>query len=320
MYRLMLHDKKTMGILFGSTQHGYFHYRRYEELNKPMEFAVAIGTEPVTPIVCGTRIPPGTPEVEVIGGVRGQPLELVPCETVEHFVPATAEIVIEGVMNPRERKDEGPFGEYTGYRAGDRAPRPVCHVTAITHRHNPILPVSCMGVPVDDWAALRPVHMGALLEDLQSRGFPIRGIYSPPEGTTNTLFVSTKVPYPHYPQNLAAAIWSSQAVRPLPYHVFIFDEDIDVTNIGEVIWAFSTRCHPERGIHKFAPMVGGSLIPFLTSQERKTLRGARVLFDCTWPKDWEKDSIPVKASFDVLWPEGIQERVLRRWREYGYQS
>lgn len=320
MYRLMLHDRKTLGIDFGSTQHGYFHYKRAEELKKPLEFAVAIGTEPATPVICATRIPPGIPEVEVIGGIRGEPLELVPCETVDHLVPATSEIVIEGMMYPNERELEGPFGEYTGYRAGDRAPRPVCHVTAITHRNNPILPVSCMGVPVDDWAALRPVHMAGLAEELKSRGFPIRQLYSPPEGTTNLLYISTKVPYPYYPQNLAAAIWSSQAIRPLPYHLFIFDEDIDVTNIGEVIWAFSTRCHPERGIHKFAPMVGGSLIPFLTSEERRTLRGARVLFDCTWPKDWEKDNIPVKASFDTLWPEGIQDRVLRRWREYGYPS
>ncbi len=102
---------------------------------------------------------------------------------------------------------------------------------AITHRNDPILPVSCMGVPVDDWAALRPVHMAALLEDLRDRGFPVSGLYSPPEGTTNLLLVSTKVLYPYYPQTLASAIWSSQAIRPLPYHLFIFDDDIDVTNM-----------------------------------------------------------------------------------------
>ena len=320
MYRLMLHDKNTMGILFGSTQHGYFHYKRAEELNKPLEFVAAIGTDPTTPIICANRIPPGIPEAEVIGAIRGCPVELVPCETVDHFVPATSEIVIEGVMNPGERMDEGPFGEYTGYRAGDRAPRPVCRVTAITHRNDPILPVSCMGVPVDDWAALRPVHMASLLEDLRDRGFPVSGLYSPPEGATNLLFVSTKMLYPYYAQTLASAIWSSQAIRPLPYHLFIFDEDIDVTNMGEVLWAFSTRCHPERNIHKFSPTVGGSLIPFLSSEERRTLRGARVLFDCTWPKDWSKDKIPAKSSFDVAWPVEIQERVLKRWTEYGYQS
>jgi 4-hydroxy-3-polyprenylbenzoate decarboxylase len=66
--------------------------------------------------------------------------------------------------------------------------------------------------------------------------------------------------------------------------------------------------------------VGGSLIPFLSSEERRTLRGARVLFDCTWPKDWSKDKIPAKSSFDVAWPVEIQERVLKRWKEYGYQS
>lgn len=320
MYRHMLHDKRTMGILWASTQHGFSHYRRSEELQKPLEFAVAMGTEPVTPIVCATRVQPGIAEADVIGGIRGEPLELVPCETVTHLVPATAEIVIEGVINPNERREEGPFGEYTGYRAGDRVLRPVCRVTAITHRNDPILPVTCMGVPVDDWAALRPIHTASLLEDLKNRGFPICRLYSPPDGTTNTMFVSTKVPHPHFAQTLAASVWSSQAMRPLPYHLFIFNDDIDVTNLGEVLWAFSTRCHPERGIHKYSPMLGGTLIPFLSSEERKNLHGARVLFDCTWPTDWKKDQIPVKASFDVLWPKEIQAQVLSRWKEYGFKT
>lgn len=320
MYRLMLHDQRTMGIDFGSTQHGFFHYKRAEELERPLEFAVAMGTEPATPVICATRIPPNVSEIEVIGGIRGEPLELVQCETVDLQVPATSEIVIEGVMLPNERKMEGPFGEYTGYRAGDRTPRPVCRVTAITHRNDPILPVSCMGVPVDDWAALRPVHMAGLAEELRSRGFPIRQLYSPPEGATNLLYISTKVPYPHYAQTLAAAVWSSQTIRPLPYHLYVFDEDVNLTDGGEVVWAFSTRCHPERGIHKYFPVVGGSLTPFLSSEERKTLRGSRVLFDCTWPKDWKKEEIPHKAAFDTIWPKEIQERVLSRWNEYGYKT
>lgn len=317
MYRLMIHDRNTLGVLFGSTQHGYLHYRRREAMQQPMEVAIALGTEPVTPIVCGLRVPWGVEEAQIIGGLRGEPLKLVPCETVNLHVPATSEIVIEGTILPGERREEGPFGEYTGYRAGDRAPRPVCHITAITHRHDPILPVTCMGVPVDDYGALHPLIMAGLYDDLRSRGFPVKMVYSPLAATPHLICISTRVPYPHYVKDLAAAVWSSPHIRYV-FHLFIFDEDIDVTNIDEVLWAFSTRCHPDRGISKVTPAPGQPLVPFLSKAEKANLTAASVLFDCTWPKDWAPEDIPEKASFDLMWPPHLQEQVQRRWTQYGY--
>ena len=156
-YRLMIHDKKTMGGLFPPAKNiGIHYYTKYEPRGQPMEFAIAIGAEPVTPWVAGTRFPLEVSEADIIGAIRGAPLELVKCETVDLEVPATSEIVIEGFVPPHERKEEGPFGECTGFMASVRAPRPVYHVTAITHRNNPILPVACMEVPVDDSAVCTP--------------------------------------------------------------------------------------------------------------------------------------------------------------------
>jgi len=220
LYRLMIHDKKTMGGLFLPAQNiGLHYYTKYEARGKHMEFAIAIGTEPVTPWVAGTRFPPNVSEADIIGGIRGAPLELVKCETVDLAVPATSEIVIEGFIPPHERREEGPFGEYTGFMASDRALRPVYHVTAITYRNNPILPVTCMGVPVD--------------------------------------------------------------VENVPGH---------------------------------------PLLPFLSPEEKTKHLGAYALFDCTWPREWTQDVIPVKASFDNIWPKEVQEKVLRNWRAYGYKE
>ncbi len=220
LYRLMIHDKKTMGGLFLPAQNiGLHYYTKYEARGKHMEFAIAIGTEPVTPWVAGTRFPPNVSEADIIGGIRGAPLELVKCETVDLAVPATSEIVIEGFIPPHERREEGPFGEYTGFVASDRALRPVYHVTAITYRNNPILPVTCMEVPVD--------------------------------------------------------------VENVPGH---------------------------------------PLLPFLSPEERTKHLGAYALFDCTWPREWTQDVIPVKASFDNMWPKEVQEKVLRNWRAYGYKE
>ena len=101
----------------------------------------------------------------------------------------------------------------------------------------------------------------------------------------------------------------------------VVDDDVDVTNFGEVMHAFTTRCHPYRGIHTFKntptyPL----LIPFLAPEHRlKGTDGGYVLFDCTWPKEWPEDGIPLKASFDLLWPYDIQEKVLRKWNKYGYK-
>jgi 4-hydroxy-3-polyprenylbenzoate decarboxylase len=142
-----------------------------------MEFAVAIGTEPITPWVAATRFPPHVAEAEIIGAIRGAPLELVKCETVDLEVPATAEIVIEGFIPPYERQKEGPFGGAGAGTAGERAPRPVYHVTAITHRDRPILPVA-----LDDLAvALSITRAAEILSETRRRGFPARAPFFPPE-------------------------------------------------------------------------------------------------------------------------------------------
>lgn len=317
MYRLMLHDRKTLGVLVVPSQHIGLHYRKYEAMNRRMECAVAIGTEPVTALMAGTPLDPGVNEADVVGSLRGEPLELVRCETVDLAVPATAEIVIEGEIPPRERRDEGPFGEYTGYMAGEREPRPVIHVKAVTHRHRPILTVTCPGVPVDENHVLRTIVCASLLDELRSRGFPVKMVYGPPEVGNLFWVISTKVPFSGYARHLACALWGLTAGRRAHY-LIIVEEDVDITSINEVMWALTTRCHPDRGIFKLPNSAGNPLLPFTNSHEKQHSLGAHVLFDCTWPKEWPQEAVPVKASFDVLWPKDVQERVVRNWGEYGY--
>ncbi len=321
MYRLMIHDRDTLGGIVSPNQNIGLHHQKYEGRNQPMEFAVAMGTEPVSSLIAATRISPEIDEADIAGGIRGEPLELVRCETVDLEVPASSEIVLEGIILPNERKEEGPFGEYTGYRAGDKAPRPVYHVKAITHRNAPILPVSCMGVPVDDAAVVQPVTKAAeILDELWKAKFPVKMVYCPPEGVSHLTVVSTKIPYPNYVTQLARAIWGSTGWGRSCWYLIVVEEDIDVTQMEQVIWALSTRCHPYRGIHREPHAPGHPLLPFLDPQEKKNFTGAYVLFDCTWPKGWPKESVPEKASFDVMWPKEIQKKVLDNWNKYGYRQ
>ena len=139
-YRAMIHTKNKMGGLVIPSQHiGIMYYQKYETRNMPMPFAIAIGIEPITALVATSGVSYGINEADVIGGIRGEPLNVIKCETNDLLVPATSEIVIEGEIPPYERMEEGPFGEYTGYQAKSSMPRPVYNVKAITHRNNPIL-------------------------------------------------------------------------------------------------------------------------------------------------------------------------------------
>ena len=322
MYRLMVHDAKSMGGLISPSQHiGMMYYQKYEARNEPMPFAVVFGGEPVSPLIAGSFIPMGVNEVDVIGGLRGEPLQLVKCETVDLEVPATAEIVIEGEVMPNERKDEGPFGEYTGYRSSHfPSPKPVYRVKAITHRNDPILPVSCMGMPVDDDHSTMSVTVAAeLLDMLRSQGYPVKMVTLPPQCVTYMVVVQTQVPYPFYAKKIAHAIWGSQAGTIL-YWVVVVDEDVDATNFDEVMHALVTRCHPDRDVYKVpnAPIYP-NLSTFTDPEDRRAGRGAYCLFDATWPKHWRPEDTPVKASFDVSWPKEIQDKVLSKWNKYGYK-
>jgi len=321
MYRLMVIDEKTMGCLLRPDQHiGFHYYQKYEAREKPMEFAVAIGTEPVASLVGGLRVPTGVDEADVAGGIRGEPLELVKCETVDLHVPATSEIVIEGVVPPCEREEEGPFGEYTGYLARNSSPKPVFKVTALTYRNDPIQVHSCMGVPVDDSAVVTTVVRAAdILDDLRQKGFPVKMVYLPPEGVSHLAVISTKVPFANFAKHLAFSVWGSTSGRTT-WYLIVVDEDIDPTNMNEVVWALTTRCHPQRGIFSTGSSWSIPLLPFLSPYEKKHYIGSQVLFDCTWPKDWPADAIPQKASFDQVWPKETQERVLENWSEYGYKE
>ncbi|MDO8690134.1 MAG: UbiD family decarboxylase [Dehalococcoidia bacterium] len=322
IYRLMVHDATSLGGLVAPTQHiGVMYYQKYEARNQPMPFAVVMGAEPVSPLIAGSFIPMGVNEADIIGGLRGEPLQLVKCETVDLEVPATAEIVIEGEILPFERRNEGPFGEYTGYRSSHfPSPKPVYRVKAITHRNDPIMVSCCTGVPVDDNQAVLAVSLSAeVLDMLRGQGYPVRMVAVPPECASQMVVASSKTPYPFFAKKIAHTIWGSQAGGIL-YWVVVVDEDVDATNFHEVMHALVTRCHPDRDVYKVpnAPIYA-NISTFPDPDDRMAGRGAYCLFDATWPKHWRPEDTPVKASFDVSWPKDVQEKVISKWRTYGYK-
>jgi 4-hydroxy-3-polyprenylbenzoate decarboxylase len=224
-------------------------------------------------------------------------------------------------MPPRVRVDEGPFGEYTGYRASPRAPRPIIQVTAITHRNDPILTYACMGMPVDEGDIVCSIgHTWDMRTSLKSNGLPITGIYSPPESAQLIVIVSTKTPYKNIAAQIASGIWATKGAGYYPM-VIVVNEDVDVTNLAEVMHALCSKCHPVRGITVIPHAVGSPLLPMLNLEERIWSDGSKAVFDCTWPIDWPPEiAVPPKASFNAIYPERTKQKVLENWKNYGFKD
>lgn len=321
MYRAMIHDKNSLGGIIIPWQHIGRILLKYEQKNESMPFTMAIGTEPITTMIGSCSIPYGLSEVDLIGGVRREPLNVVKCETNDLFVPATSEMVIEGEIPPHERKDEGPFGEYPGYQGSPRSAQPVYRVKAITHRNDPILTSSCMGVTVDDSDIVMGLNQSSEIRaDLLRAGLPITGLYMPPECCQFLIIVATKNLYAGIANQIASCIWANKMGGQI-CKVIVVEDDVDPTNMKEVLHAWATVHHPIRGTHTVTPFSAHPLIPFLSRHDKLYSIGANMVFDCTWPKDWAPEDIPVKASFKAIYPKEIQERVLSNWKtKYGFKS
>lgn len=319
MYRQMIHTKNTLGGLLTPAQHiGMIFRNKYEARNVPMEFAVAIGTEPITAIVGAAPVPAGVSEADIVGGIRGEPIDLIKCESVDLEVPATSEIVIEGEVKPHERKVEGPFGEYGGYVAIPSLPRAVYRVKTVTHRHNPILPMSCMGTPVDDSDVVQGVSWSAeIFVNLQKMGFPVTGIYMPPEFCSSGVVISTKTTYTNIASRIAACVWAG-AVGHFITKIIIVDDDVDPTNMREVLHAWVTKCHPVRGTTVVPQAVMAPAVPYYSPEETHYNQGANAYYDCTWPYRWPKESKARRSSFRDIYPQEIQQKVLANWEKYGF--
>ncbi|MDP2916842.1 MAG: UbiD family decarboxylase [Dehalococcoidia bacterium] len=320
-YRLMLHDRNHLGGYLAPGRDMTHMLRKYEAQGKPMEFAVAIGTEPVSLAVAMAPVPFQVSEVDVAGGIREEPVELVRCETVDLMVPATSEIVLEGVILPNARVDEGPFGEFTGY-AGYRTPNPVYKVNCITHRHNPILTAICEGIPVGTGHLVACVARASILmDDLKRAGLPVLDVNVVLETGGFLTVVSTRTPYANVAHRIASVVWGSRAAQSSSHKLMVVNDDIDPYNLAEVVHAFATKCHPVRGHFAVPNAVGNPLMPYQNVEERRHAKGSLILYDCTWPTDWPVETaVPPKMSFNCAFPKHIQERVLANWRKYGFKD
>jgi 4-hydroxy-3-polyprenylbenzoate decarboxylase len=315
--RVMMVDGQTMTGLIMPLQDIGRIYRMWRDRGEPMPFALAQGCAPAIPFVCGMGLPPGVDEVGYLGALIGEPVEVVQCKTVDLQVPATAEIVIEGHVAIGETGTEGPMGEYLGYLAGSPQQRPVLRISAITHRDDPILPVVSAGKPVDeDHTVVGPTYSAEALFSLRAAQLPVTSAWLVPESSVNLLVITV-------PRDWAAGglftstrmltrALAQTALRPKvsfwATRVMVVDDDVDPSDLRDVMWAFATRCHPVRGQVVLDDQRITPLHLFYSQEERAGSCGPKMAYDCLLPPDEERR--PRLTTFKDNFPPDVQRRAL----------
>lgn len=316
MYRFMVHNEHLLtGYPRPNSHLGKMLLDGYAPRGRPMPIAIVIGADMPSHLAATATFRIGGNEAELAGGLGQQSVELVKCETSDLYVPAGAEIVIEAEVYPDRVAQEGPYGEYPGYRSGEMGNALCARVTTITHRRKPILTLDTTGF-MDSSACTTSISGAiAIKRRLEKHGVPVADVYVPPESGVHMAIVSVRKGGGATAQKIVEVL---TARRALMSKVIVVDDDVDVFNMAAVIHAFSTKCHPVRGYHPTQYQGrANALTPAYSLEERVAHSGASVAFDSTWPPEWPVETTPVRATLDAMYSPEVQRKVLARWNALG---
>jgi len=315
-YRAMIQDRKSVSLLIVVGKHADIHRQKYFNRDEPMPVVLVVGGDPLFFFAAGTEIPHGVCEFDVVGGMRGKAVELVRGKVTGLPFPANAEIALEGFLDPKARKNEGPFGEWTGHYAGGSTLQPVLDIHAIYHRNDPIiLGVPPLGGGSDEMARYRAVMRSAMLkQELAGAGVPdITQVWCHEVGASRMLHgIAVKQRYPGHAKQAGALAASCGSTVYGCKFVIVVDDDVDVSNFEELMWAMSTRCDPATSIDILRRMRTTPADPRLTPEQREAgdYTNSRAIIDATRPFEWKEKFPRVNAPG----PE-----VVRKAREkFGY--
>lgn len=307
IYRIQVKGPQRGGLLVKPPQHGGVCLEKAEAMGRPLEFALAIGTEPASYLCTQAPMGFGEDEYELASSLRGEPLELVKCESVDIEVPSHAEIVLEGRVLPKVREEEGPFGEWTGYMSG-RAPRPVVEFTCLTHRKDPIYEVTYEGFPV--WGPTNVMQAVARepewLKRIRSHTCPtVKDVHFTFGGCAGLhVVVSIKKQVEGQGKNVLLDLLRSNQTKL----AIVVDDDIDARDLHQVEWAIATRFQADRDLIVVSGAAGMKLDPSQPNFPDGV--GAKMGIDATRK---------LSAEFPLMnrIPEEVMARIKREWKSYG---
>ncbi len=310
MYRLQVFDKNTTGMHWHKHKDGARHFAHYEGAGKRMEVAVAIGADPATIYASTAPLPPVVGEYLFAGFIRQAPLEVVQCKTVDIRVPAHAEIVLEGYVEPGERRTEGPFGDHTGYYSlADLYP--VFHVTCITHRKDAIYPATIVGRPPQEDAYIGKATERIFLPLLQAVSPDILDMDLPVEGVFhNNVIVKIRKRFPGHGKKAMNTIWGTGMLM-LSKFIIVVDEDVDVHDYSEVAWKVMNHVDPRRD----TVILDGPL-DILDHACPQVGFGSKMGIDAT--RKWAGEGFTREWPDEIKMSPEVIRRIDERWKELGF--
>ena len=308
-YRVMIHTRDETGLYISPGKHGRIHRDKYFERGEPMPAVVMVGMDPLLFVASCLEMAPGVSELGWVGGMQGRGLECVRGRHTGLPIPAYGEIALEGFLRPDRKQLEGPFGEWTGYYASASREEPVFEVKAVYHRDDPII----LGVPPEKppYEAHRfrqYLRSANLRREIRLAGIPdVTAAWCHGVGGCRLFnVVAIKQRYPGHARQAGHVASQCRTGAYLGRITVVVDDDVDITDINEVIWAICTRADPERDIDTIKRAWSGPLDPAI----EPSVKGfnSRIIIDATRPWEW-RDKFP-----PAIGPEPEEKRITReRW-------
>ena len=304
-YRIMLHDQQHVTYNAAPGKHGRLHHEKYIKRGEKMPVVLVLGGDPLTFLLGGTEVPDGISEFDVAGGLRGKPLDLVRGKVTGLPFPADAEIVFEGYVHPETIVPEGPFGDWTGTYTEAGRKRPLCEISAIYYRNDPILLGFVPQSLPDEYSRYRAITRSALLkQNIEAAGVPdVKAVWAHECGGSRLLYgVSIKQRYDGHAVQAGHIACQCHVGAYGGRWVIVVDDDIDVSNLQELIWAALTRADPVKDIDFLRGAWNSPADPRIEPADRAkgNVTNSRMIINACRPFHWRNEfPAAVKPSAEM---------------------
>jgi UbiD family decarboxylase len=315
-YRQMVKSPRELFVYWSPGKDARLQAERYWERGLPFPVAAAYGTDPVLFTVGTQTLPKTESEYDYAGGLSGEAVEVFESPVTGLLLPANAEIIIEGEMRPGNNAMEGPFGEFTGYYGRPEASTPIIDVKCVRYRSKPILTCALMSdYPACEQSLMFSIVRSARIwADLDKLGIPgIRGVFSFPEaaGGFGATAVSIEQRYPGHASQVAALAAQVPGGAYYTKYIIVVDEDVDPTDIHQVLWAMCTRSDPATDIDVLRETWSTYLDPTKNPPEERPYGSKALINACKNYKHLKEFSKRSRLRREVY------ERLVKRWPEFG---
>jgi UbiD family decarboxylase len=282
-YRVQLHDKDTVGIYISPGKQGRQIRDKYFERGLPCPVVISCGQHPILTLAANHDVKYGVSEFDYAGGHRGTPIDVVLSEIHGLPFPAHSELVIEGEMVPDQKSIEGPFGEFTGYYANPQAEQPIVKIRRVYYRNDPIITMAVPMRPPTDISYGKCIVKSAMIwDEIEKAGLSgVAGVWCHEAGIGRMFnVVSIKQAYAGHAKQAAMLAANCQSGNYLGRFVVVVDEDVDCTDMFDVLWAMCTRCDPKEDIDFIRNAWSTPLDPMIPKGAKSYVNSRAVIDAC----------------------------------------